>query len=153
MNFFQKLIGAGVSETVSAVGNVIAKVKDSHMSKREAELEVQSILAQADVRKHQEYVAELETQKSVMVEELRQTDVYTKRTRPLLLRRGFYLCAADMVATKIMMAFSIPTTFSEPEKLMFQLWGGLLGVYIIGRTAEKSGVGGKVVDLITGGNK
>jgi hypothetical protein len=150
MNFFKKLLGMGVSETASAIGNVIADVKNAHLSKREAELKVQEILAVADSDKHKAYMAELDTQKGVMMAELQQDDPYTKRTRPMLMRQGFYLIAIDIMAHVIMEAVGRTVPVTELELWFMGLWGGLLGVYTIGRSGEKIGAASKIISKITG---
>jgi len=112
-----------------------------------------------------------EAKKSVMVAELNQGDVYTKRARPTIVYGGlaiifinhvifpmFAWCVgvatvlfAGTITPELTNALVLPS-FSLPAAF-WASWTGVTGVYSIGRSMEKRGVtgmGGKIASMITG---
>jgi len=102
--------------------------------------------------------AVLDAQKAIITAEMNQSDNYTKRARPTIVYFG--LVAIGLVHVLLpVMAWLVLSTTGKPLSNMpaialpsefWVTWGGVCGVWIIGRSAEKSGAAGKVVDLITG---
>ena len=103
----------------------------------------------------------LDTQKSIIVAELQQGDAYTKRARPSVVYVGlgafvvvhvlmplvrWGLTLAGQTEAAILPDISLPGEF-------WAAWGSVTGIWSIGRTMERRGLGGKVVDMISGGGK
>ncbi len=96
----------------------------------------------------------IEAQKAVMVAELQQDDLYTKRARPTVVYAGLVFIFLVHVIGPLTAAWggkplpemSLPTEF-------WWAWSGVVGAWIIGRTAEKRGVENQVVRALTGGKK
>ena len=101
----------------------------------------------------------LDTQKSVIVAEMQQSDNYTKRARPSivyfgLLAIGLVHVLLPMTAWIVLMVTDQSLTNMPDIKLPSQFWmtwGGVCSIWIVGRSAEKRGVTSKVVTAITGG--
>jgi hypothetical protein len=105
---------------------------------------------------------ELQAKRDVIVEELRQSDNYTKRARPTVIYVGigaivFNHCIVPLITTitktiaqlqNIQLAIDLQP-FNLPDGFWYA-WGGLVCTYVIGRSAEKRGVQGKVIEMITG---
>lgn len=118
--------------------------KMSDAEKAQAQIQLQEVL---DRREN----ALIESQKSIIVAEMQQSDNYTKRARPTLVYAGLLFIFLVHVAfpivafftSKPMPALTLPTEF-------WWAWSGVCGVWVMGRSAEKRGMAGKVVGLITG---
>ena len=90
-----------------------------------------------------EATQEIMSKEKILVAELAQGDSYTKRARPTLVYSG-------LVAMLVEGIEAIP--FTAPEQF-WPIWGGVCGVWIIGRSAEKikgNGKKGKVLSAIMG---
>jgi len=165
MGKLRDLIGAGLGQTVSGVMDSVSRMSAGHLGKKELKLEIEKMMdGQAD-RLHGQVMAELGASERIITAELQQADLYTKRTRPMLLRRGFYLIAGDIglrvVAAHAIAIWKIETQtppVSELELWFMGAWAALLGGYTAFRSIEKvgNGKGGGVLGAITGmvtGNK
>ncbi|MBF0549733.1 MAG: hypothetical protein HQK60_04285 [Deltaproteobacteria bacterium] len=99
-------------------------------------------------------------QQAVMVAELQQSDIYTKRARPTVVYAGTAIFIwngivgpliawiASVYGSQIIM----PPVLNLPNEFWLA-WGGVVGTYSIGRSLEKTGSTNKVVQAITGGKK
>jgi len=121
--------------------------------KAEYQLKLQEIL------KARESVI-IETQKSIIVAEMRQSDSYTKRARPTLVYAGlFFIFMVHIIFP--MLAFctkaQVPELVLPPE--FWWAWSGVCGIWIIGRSAEQitteknTGATGQLINVITGKKK
>ena len=139
------LTGLGsVADAAKTIVNKFLPDKMGDGEKAKAELELQALLADRDK-------AVLEAKKTVMVAELNQSDVYTKRARPTIVYSGlFFIFLVHVVFPIMSYVFGgQPHVVDLPEQFWWA-WGGLCSVYAVGRTAEKNGAAGKVVSTITG---
>lgn len=120
-----------------------AKMTDGE--KAEAQIQLQDVLGKRET-------ALIDSQKSIIVSEMQQSDNYTKRARPTLVYAGlFFIFLAHVLfpiaaffTNKPTPAITLPTEF-------WWAWSGVCGVWVLGRSAEKRGRAGKLVNLITGG--
>lgn len=122
-----------------------AKMTDAE--KDQAQIQMQEIL---DKREK----ALVESQKSIIVAEMQQTDNYTKRARPTLVYSGLLFIFLVHVAFPIAVFFTdkqMPT-ISLPSEFWWA-WSGVCGIWVMGRSAEKRGVAGKLTSMITGNKK
>lgn len=141
-----------LADLASSLVNRFWPASASEAEKIGASVQIQQMLASRET-------AVLDAQKAIITAEMNQTDTYTKRARPTIVYFG--LVAIGMVHVLLPMAawlvlsitgkpLSNMPTIALPGEF-WMTWGGVCGVWIIGRSAEKSGAAGKVVDLITGG--
>lgn len=100
----------------------------------------------------------IETQKSIIVAEMQQSDNFTKRARPSIVYFGLAAIGLVHVALPVL-AWAALTFSGKPLDAMPQIalpgefwttWGGVCGIWVIGRSAEKRGMTGKIVSAITG---
>lgn len=101
-----------------------------------------------------------ESKKEVMVAELNQGDLYTKRARPTVVYFGLLVILVNHVLNPWTAYFISMFMADAPGLPNIQLpgefwiaWGGICSVWCIGRSAEKikaSGTLGKIANLITG---
>lgn len=106
--------------------------------------------------------AVLDLQKSVMAAEVAQGDTYTKRARPTIVYFGLvaiglvHVCL-PIIAWIVLLATSKPITnmptIALPEQFWLT-WGGVCGIWIVGRSLERStqmkGMVGGIAGMITG---
>ena len=93
----------------------------------------------------------IEAQKSIIVAEMEQADAYTKRARPTLVYAGLLFIFLVHVFFPMITFFSreqLPALMLPDE--FWWAWSGVVGVWVIGRTMEKNGSSGKIIDVITG---
>lgn len=100
----------------------------------------------------------LDTQKSIIVAEMQQSDLFTKRARPSIVYFG--LAAIGLVHVLLPMLAWIVLMWTgqtldnmpdiELPSQFWMTWGGVCSIWIIGRSAEKRGITAKAVSLITG---
>ena len=163
MNFVKNILGGSLGETADKISVAVKRFVTTDKDRMELNLELNRILVERDKVASAEILKELEAKERFIVAELQQGDVYTKRTRPMVIRWGLYLilwnhglypAAKDIINAIASVAGSTLTASTEIKNLPYEFWwawGGLVGSYMLGRTLEKSGVGGKVVNLLTGG--
>ena len=140
--WLDKLLAAGVTETMNAVSNIM----ETHTGKKERDIAMAQLLvtqgnAQLDLIKE-----ELGVRERIMVAELTQDDKFTKRARPSIVYVGLLAMIVDGIEA---IAFTMPEMFWEG-------WMIAVGIWAVGRTAEKIGTAGRlgnIASLITGNKK
>lgn len=93
----------------------------------------------------------IDAQKSIIVSEMQQADAYTKRARPTLVYAGLLFIFLVHVAFPILshlLGKSMPE-LDLPEEFWWA-WTSVVGIWAIGRSAEKKGAAGKLLGVITG---
>jgi len=117
----------------------------SDAEKAEAQLKLQQIL---DAREQQVMAA----QRDIIVAEMAQTDTYTKRARPSLVYAGLIFIFLVHVVFPTLSFFTgrEPPSLSLPQEFWWA-WSATVGIWSIGRSAERLGSRGKATDMIAGG--
>jgi hypothetical protein len=125
-----------------------------------AATEAEKMAAQAQIEQQLQARenAVLETQRTVMSAEMNQGDNFTKRARPSIVYFGLAAIGLVNVLLPVLAwiylistgkALSNMPTIALPEQFWLT-WGGVCSIWIIGRSSERLGVAGKVVQAITG---
>lgn len=140
------LTGIGsVADFASDLVKRFFPVKMTDAEKAQAQVQLQAMLQEREA-------SLVESQKSIIVSEMQQGDKFTKRARPCIVYAGLLFIFWVHVLFPIAAFF---TARSMPELMLpeefWWAWSGVCGVWVIGRTAEKKGVTGKLVNMITGG--
>jgi len=109
--------------------------------------------------------AVVDAQKSVMMAELEQGDKYTKRARPSIVYGGLAIIFLNWLVEASLKVFNsfrvadlnpdqietlLEITKIELPSQFWAAWAGVVGIYAIGRSAEKRGASNKVLSMITG---
>jgi len=131
--WLDKIVSAGVSETINAVANMSEK----HTGKKERDVAVATLLVQQGNAQLELIKEELGVRERIMVAELTQDDKFTKRARPMIIYAGLLAMIADGIQA---VPFVMPDMFWDG-------WMVAVGIYAIGRSAEKFGAGGKLGDV------
>ena len=147
MSWIGNLLGTSVDKVIGSVGGIIDDLNTSDEEKSAAKLELQKLL-QTDRNEIQETLrSELAAKERVLVAELNQDDAYTKRARPTVVYMGLLFILFNYViypASNLgIEALALPTEF-------WVAWGGIVGTWSIGRSAEKVGIKNKLTNAVTG---
>ena len=146
------ILGGSVGKAVSAIGDTVKKFVTTDGDRMKMQMELEKILQQRDSEIEETIRAELDAKASIIKAEMAQGDNYTKRARPTVVYYGLVIITFDFIARFVMHVreiSDIPSTLL-PEQFWWA-WTGLVGTWIIGRSAEKRGVRNKVTSFITGG--
>jgi len=151
MSFLSDLFSSSVGGVIRDVGDVIDKFHLSGEEKQKFKLEMEALLQKRDADLQATLRTEMESKERVMVAELQQDDKYTKRARPTVVYAGLIFTFINYVLVpaigslfgKVIKPLDLPGDF-------WLAWGGVVGVYALGRSAEKYGVSNRVTQTITG---
>ena len=113
---------------------------------------MQALLQQRDTEIEQTMRQELQAKESILVAELQQGDGYTKRARPTVVYYGLLAIFFNysVIALRSMAnGGETPKPFDLPTEFWIA-WGGIVGTWSIGRSAERRGARNKVTSLVTG---
>lgn len=139
------LTGIGsIADLVKGVVDRVWPADASAESRLNAELEIQRMMASRE----EQVVA---AQREIIVSEMNQGDNYTKRARPTIVYAGLgFIFLVHVIAPLVAFATgrALPN-LSLPEEFWWA-WSSVVGIWAIGRSAEKTGKTGKVTGLITG---
>ena len=85
---------------------------------------------------------------------MQQGDSYTKRARPTIVYAGLAAIFLVHVIAPILSAFLSNTvpSITLPEEFWYT-WGGICGVWMVGRSAERIGLKSRIVDIVTGNKR
>lgn len=139
------LTGLGsVANAAKTIVNKFLPDKMSDADRAQAELGIQELLTQRDNTVDA-------ARRDVIVAELTQGDNYTKRARPTIVYAGLAFVGLVHVVFPIANAL---TGIAAPDITLpaefWWTWGGVTGVYSLGRSAEKRGTKNKLVGMATG---
>lgn len=140
----------GIGSVADLAKNIINRFFPQKMSESERaklQIELQGMLQERETKL-------LEVQKSILVAELQQGDAYTKRARPTVVYAGLAFIFLVHVLFPILSFYTrseVPN-LALPEAFWWA-WSGVVGTWVVGRSFEKHGAQGKIINLITGGRK
>ncbi len=152
MELFKKLFGKGITDVVTSVGDVVDRFTLSKEEKQEFKLEIQSRMMKLEGELEETYRKELDARQEIIKAELAQGDSYTKRARPTIVYSGlafiFLVYVIVPVIAYISGANEMPDIKLPAE--FWWAWGTVVGVYGVGRSAEKMGITNKLTNFMTG---
>lgn len=139
--WLDKILAAGVTQTIAAVADLAEK----HTGKKERDIAIATLLVQQANAQLSLVKEELGVRERIMVAELTQDDKYTKRARPSIVYVGLLAMIVDGIDA---IAFTMPEMFWDG-------WMIAVGIWAVGRTAEKIGMSGKLGNIASAitGNK
>lgn len=160
MSIFSKILGTGASEVLNGVSNIIGKFKMSPNDKESFKLQLESLLQKRDQEIESTYRQEVQAKSDIMKAELTQGDNYTKRARPTVVYMGLLFVLLEIFGVRHLVLSNI---YEDPNMLEAMLkqsdaiftsfmftWGGVVGVYGIGRSFEKTGKRNQITGIVTG---
>ncbi|MDY6935737.1 MAG: 3TM-type holin [Spirochaetota bacterium] len=124
----------------------------------EFQQQMQELIQKRESEIEQTIRSELEAKSEIMLAELRQDDKYTKRARPTVVYVGLIFILLEIFGLRhIILSKLCADNFGDIIKSSDSIfktfliaWSGVIGVYSIGRSAEKRGLRGKLTSLVTG---
>lgn len=151
MSWLTNLVGGGAKGLIDGIAGAADRFITTGDEKNAFKLEMQKLVTARMSEIEETARSELQARENIMVSEMKQGDNYTKRARPTIVYTGlgaivFNYCVVPLLQTvmgKTIDPFSLPTEF-------WMAWGGVVGIYAIGRSAEKRGSQNPVVQAITG---
>jgi hypothetical protein len=126
-------------------------------------LEVERLTQKREAEIEQTIRKELNAKKEILLAELNQGDKYTKRARPTVVYVGLVFILLEVAGLRHLILEAVAdngeqlkTLLASSDKIFntfLWAWGGVLGVYSIGRSAEKRGTRNAWISSITGNKK
>ncbi|MGQ1891245.1 holin family protein [Thermophagus sp. OGC60D27] len=156
MSILSKIFSGSLTGVIDSLGGVIDQFSLSKEEKQQFKLEMHSLLMQKEKELEETYRAELEARADIIKSEMEQDDLFTKRARPSIIYGGLLFIFIVYVIVPLLAiiagtpADSIPE-ISLPEEFWWA-WGTVVGVYGVGRSAEKMGTTNNFTRFITGSN-
>ena len=160
MSIFSKILGSGTKEVLNGVGNIIGKFKMSPSEKESFKLQLESLLQKRDSEIEETYRSEINAKADIIKAELSQGDNYTKRARPTVVYMGLVFILLEILGLRHLILSNIYQDATMLQAMIKQsdaifnsfllTWGGVVGVYGIGRSFEKTGVRNRLTGIITG---
>ena len=154
MSILTSIFGGSVGEVIGKVGEVIDSLHTSGEEKEELKIKLQEILQQRDADIENTLRTELGAKERILVAELQQGDNYTKRARPSVVYVGLIFIFINYILVPIISKWNgLDVTPLELPEYFWIAWGGIVATWSVGRSMEKSGVGGKIVSKLTGNKR
>ncbi|GAG93880.1 unnamed protein product, partial [marine sediment metagenome] len=158
---FNTMSVLSVIESVGGIaGRIIDRVLPEKMKDAERADAILKISQMIDERDN----TLINAQRDIIVAELEQGDKFTKRARPTIVYTGLAVMIFNYALIPFISRcvewyviaqggditiFASLTMINMPDAFWYS-WSGVVGVYAVGRTAEKRGARGKLISWITG---
>lgn len=141
----REILSAGIGTTAEKLAGAVKQFVTTDADRERLRIEFEQVLQQRASEEEQTLRAELQLRERVMVAELNQADNYTKRARPTIIYGGLAMIAFNYCVAPVagVTGLELPAEF-------WYAWGGVVGVYSVGRSAEKAGVRNKATQVATG---
>lgn len=150
----KSLISGGLGTFAEKAAGIADRFIHSKDEQAEFTLEMEKLAQAQGSELEQTMRAELGVKERVMVAELTSGDNYTKRARPTLVYFGMVVIFLNYVLfPKLSIFFPDHAALLAPIDLPAEFWlawGGVTGVWSIGRTMERRGAKNNLVNIISG---
>ena len=146
------MFGLGsVTGIMGAVKGLVGAFKLDPSVGKEFEVKMEALLQQRDSEIEQTIRQELQAKERILVAELQQGSTYTKAARPTVVYYGLLaiFCNYTLLPFLQWLGGETPKPFDLPTEF-WVAWGGIVGTWSIGRSAERRGARNKAVSLVTG---
>lgn len=128
-------------------------------SEQNFRLEIEKMMRQREQQIEETYRQHLSNSKDVVLAELNQDDLFTKRARPMVVYAGLVFILLEVLGLRIFVldaiqaSDAIVSSSSDVFGSFMWVWGGVVGVYAAGRSAEKRGKVSRLTEMATGSGK
>ena len=131
MNILGMAKGILTGDTLSAVKSVAQKFIGNPAQQQQFELEMETLLQKRESEIEQTLRQHMTMTQEVIKAEMAQGDTFTKRARPMLVYWGMALITVSYIVGLFKgQILPLPDNF-------WYAWGGVVSVWIAGRSAEK----------------
>lgn len=137
--------------------------KELTESQSNFKIELEKLITERENQIHDTYRTEIKASKEIIIAELSQSDLYTKRARPTIIYTGLAIILLEILGLRLFIfdkLLSSNTNYADiiksstaVLKSFLYMWGGVAGAYAIGRTAEKRGISNTLTQMATGNKK
>jgi len=161
MSFISDIFSGSLQPLVSTVSNVIDNLHTSDEEKSAAKLELEKVLQADRMANLNALETEMNAKKDVLVAELNQGDLYTKRARPTVVYVGLGMMILNEIVLPWVLQFLLLSGESIPDEILtmmkdppalsgffYTAWGGITGSWAIGRSVEKVKGPNKITDIL-----
>lgn len=145
------ILSGGVSDLVDSVGGVIDMFHTSDEEKHGMKLEAEKVITARMAIIEQSVQRRYEMVSETIKAEMASGDMFTKRARPSLVYFGMIVIFLNSLVLPWVAHFtgSSPPGIEMPEEFWWA-WTGVVSLWVVGRSAEKSGIHNKAVKTLTG---
>lgn len=151
------IVEGGLKGINGVLGTIIGDKTKRDAAKSAVALEMAKMSSELETT----YRAELALQRDVMVAELEHGDGFTKKARPSIVYAGLAIALFDGALRPLIADLTgyfadqqIVLTATTLPAQFWAVWGGVCGIYAIGRTREKIGAQpGKLLNAVFGNGK
>lgn len=151
MSLITRIGGLLTGGLVDSVANVADRFIQTDDEKQAFQLQLQQLLSQRQGEVEKSLQAELQAKERIIVAEMNQGDTYTKRARPTVVYSGLVIIAFNYCLVPTLQSLNGVTVapFTLPIEF-WSAWGGCVGLWIVGRSAEKRGTNNQATRSVTG---
>lgn len=116
----------------------------SETDKAKAQLEIQKMIEAREA-------SVLDAQRGIIIAEMNQGDAFTKRARPTLVYAGlFFIFLVHVILPSFAFFTGKPIPLLSLPEEFWWAWGGVCSIWVVGRSFERGGATGKLINTITG---
>lgn len=146
-------ITALAGNIIKPVGDLVDNLHTSQEEKDKVKAEIARIISARISETEATARAELMAKQAIIVAEMQQGDKFTKRARPMVVYCGLIMIFINYVLIPGIQSISGITINAPSLPGDFWLaWGSVVGIWSIGRSAERRGANNKLTNIITGEN-
>lgn len=138
------ILTGGVSDIVKGVVGIFDSLHTSEEEKQDAERQVFDMVTSRMAVIEQSIQARFRMVTEIIQSEMASGNIYTKSARPTIVYAGLLI---HMLNAFGQMLGAQPI---EVDPNFTYVWGGVCGVWIVGRSAEKAGKRSRATELVTG---
>jgi len=151
MSFIDTIVGDGIGGLVKSVTGLLDKVVTTDEERGQIKAEMQRIANESRESIQQTLRTELAAKERIIIAEMQQGDKFTKRARPTIVYAGLFMIAVNYVIVPIMQVIiGANIVRIELPAEFWMAWGGVTGIWSLGRSAERVKGTSKIISLITG---
>jgi len=149
MAIFADLIKGALGPITDFVGGLV----HSGEEKAEHQLKLEHLKSDLAIKIEEVMIVEMNAKKSIIIAEMQQGDLFTKRARPSIIYGGILMAMLEtgLNAAAYFQGFEPPGSFVPGQ--FWLAWTGIAGSWVIGRSAEKRGMQNKLISAITGNGR
>ena len=140
MSWISDMITGSASGLIEGVANAADKFITTSDEKQEFKLKVAALQQARDEQLEQSLRKDLDTKAKIIVAEMQQGDIFTKRARPMVVYVGLGVIVINYCIAPILFALTgakLPVLNLPFE--FWTAWGGITATWSVGRTFEKRG--------------
>jgi hypothetical protein len=148
----KSILAGGLSSLVKAGGEIADEFIESPEERKEFALRHEALISDRLKAMGEQIIAQYQMVQEIIAAEMASGDNYTKRARPTVVYAGLAMIAVNyLLVPMTQQLFGDGTVEPYPLPVEFwAAWGGVVGLWTVGRSAEKRGINNKATTVITG---